>query len=193
MACVRAGFFFPRCSSALFKCTSLFNSLSDCKDTDLNPFYPVTPPHLWESPWFLQCPALYSLFLFFVRFLFRHDIILHACQYSLFRSKSSVVTSCTRKTSLNVCVCVCITQHWPPDGRPPVVRHWPGHFLFGGLVLIKAWARGNGPTAFAFLSSTPPVFTTHFFCPFFFSIRHYLFIPFLFCFQHNFSVFLYSY
>ncbi len=37
-----------------------------------------------------------------------------------------------------VLVVQSLMQRWAPDGRPPVARRWPGHFLFGGLVLIKA-------------------------------------------------------
>lgn len=32
-----------------------------------------------------------------------------------------------------------------PDGSSPGAMSWPGHFLSGGLVLIKAWASGNAP------------------------------------------------
>lgn len=32
-----------------------------------------------------------------------------------------------------------------PDGSSPGAMSWPGHFLSGGLVLIKAWTNGNAP------------------------------------------------
>lgn len=32
-----------------------------------------------------------------------------------------------------------------PDGSSPGAMSWPGHFLSGGLVLIKAWASRNAP------------------------------------------------